>query len=167
METVSTGFGMWFYFMIALPVIFYFFVALLNALPDGQTTKAPAPTAQKRPTSNTFSAPYIEVNLKFPNITAPKQSRPKTRQTPKKRKPQQKKRKSQPIRKPVASKPVAPKKQAISTDNRIISDVVSGLSNLGIKKSQAKELVNSLCKKKKYNSTESLLNACFVYIRSD
>ena len=75
--------------------------------------------------------------------------------------------------KPKASRPKAikpkpttakPKKKPSTKpkDDPIQSDAVGALRGLGIKKTDAKNLVHSLCAKKDYNSLESLINDCFM-----
>jgi len=61
-------------------------------------------------------------------------------------------------------KAVKPKKKPSPKpkDDPIQSDAVGALRGLGIKKTDAKNLVHSLCAKKDYNSLESLINDCFM-----
>lgn len=51
-----------------------------------------------------------------------------------------------------------------ATDVSIMSDVISGLKTLGVHKSQGKELVEKLCKNKKYTTAEDLLQDCISQI---
>tara|TARA_R110002020_G_scaffold208913_2_gene414805 strand:- start:67 stop:579 length:513 start_codon:yes stop_codon:yes gene_type:complete len=170
MQDVSSGFGMWFYFVIAFPIIIYFLGAMFRSLPDGSS----APARKVQPVKNTgesfldsWTQPSISISLSFPNVkTTPAKSKKPKKTTPKRAAPKR--------AAPKRAKPAPPKRATVSkkapemgTDKAIISDVVAGLANLGVKKGQAKLLVNSLCKKNKYTSSESLLDACFVCIKSD
>lgn len=60
-----------------------------------------------------------------------------------------------------------PKKQKAKpprseNDNQIIKDVVAGLSNLGLKKKDAKSLVAKFCNKKTYTDAKDLLEDCLA-----
>jgi hypothetical protein len=69
---------------------------------------------------------------------------------------------SRPIQsKPTPVKKETPKKPKI---NPLEPDAISALCGLGIKKTDAKNLVRSLCSKKEYNSLDSLINDCFMCI---
>ena len=165
MQDVSSGFGMWFYFVIAFPIIVYFLGVMLQSIPDGSSAparKVQPPKKRKESFLDSWSPPSISVSLSFPNVktTSTKSKKPK-KTTPKRAAP--KRAKPAPPKRATVSK----KAPEIGTDKAIISDVVAGLANLGVKKGQAKLLVNSLCKKNKYTSSESLLDACFVCIKSD
>lgn len=46
------------------------------------------------------------------------------------------------------------------------SDAVGALSSLGFRKSDAKKLIEDLCKKKEYNSLDSLIDDCFMCIKN-
>ena len=157
MQDVSSGFGMWFYFVIAFPIIVYFLGVMLQSIPDGSSAparKVQPPKKRKESFLDSWSPPSISVSLSFPNVktTSTKSKKPK---------------KTTPKRAPPKRATVSKKAPEMGTDKAIISDVVAGLANLGVKKGQAKLLVNSLCKKNKYTSSESLLDACFVCIKSD
>ena len=52
-------------------------------------------------------------------------------------------------------------KKKPSTSQTIIDQAVSGLSNLGVKKKDAKSMVDGLCSTKTYTSVEKLLADCF------
>ena len=58
-------------------------------------------------------------------------------------------------------KPQAAQKKSPQTDSKIIEEAISGLANLGLKKKQAKTMVDSLSSKEYYSSTEDLLSDCF------
>ena len=47
-------------------------------------------------------------------------------------------------------------------DTSMIDEAVAGLVNLGVKKSNAKKMVKTLCLDKKYTSVEDLLGDCFA-----
>ena len=51
--------------------------------------------------------------------------------------------------------------QSCETDQTIVDEAISGLSNLGLKKKDAKKLVDGLCSAKTYDSAEKLLADCF------
>jgi len=51
--------------------------------------------------------------------------------------------------------------KAETVDTSMINEAVAGLVNLGVKKSEAKKMVKTLCLKKKYTSVEDLLGDCF------
>lgn len=57
-------------------------------------------------------------------------------------------------------KKASPKPKKSSQLNDIQSDAVGALCSLGVKKTQAKNLVLSLCEKKDYNSLDSLIHDC-------
>ena len=160
MQDIDSGFGMWFYFMIALPVIIYFLGAMLQSIPDGSSTPARKVQPPKKKKEN-WTPPSISVSLNFPNVktTPTKSKKSKKKAAPKRTTPKR--------AKPAPTKKVAVSKKTpeIGTDKAIISDVVAGLANLGIKKSQAKQLVQSVCQKKTYTSSELLINDCFMCIK--
>ena len=60
-----------------------------------------------------------------------------------------------------SSKKKKKKKKKPSTSQTIIDQAVSGLSNLGVKKKDAKSMVDGLCSTKTYTSVEKLLADCF------
>ena len=64
--------------------------------------------------------------------------------------------------KPQKATTVAPtKKEPVAVDVSMVNEAVAGLANLGVKKSEARKMVNTLCQKKKYSSVEDLLADCF------
>ena len=64
--------------------------------------------------------------------------------------------------KPQKATTVAPtKKEPVVVDVSMVNEAVAGLTNLGVKRSEARKMVNTLCQKKKYSSVEDLLADCF------
>ena len=51
--------------------------------------------------------------------------------------------------------------QSCETDQTMVDQAISGLSNLGLKKKDAKKLVDGVCSTKTYDSVEKLLADCF------
>jgi hypothetical protein len=94
-----------------------------------------------------YEKPLIESR---PQSNAPKKIKPKAPR--------------QHTSKPKASTKPKPKKTF--EFNGMHKDAVGALCSLGIKKTEAKNLVMSLCKKKNYNSLDSLIDDCFLCIKS-
>ena len=113
------------------------------------------PLIESRPQPNVKEEPQVfEINFKFedktPVLKAPKKIKPKAPR--------------QHTSKPKASTKPKPKKTF--EFNGMHKDAVGALCSLGIKKTEAKNLVMSLCKKKNYNSLDSLIDDCFLCIKS-
>ena len=106
----------------------------------------------------------IEISLAIQDTPQPKKSKHRKSSTQtKKRKTPTRTASSKPKTKPkpqpkakAKTKPTKPK------DDPMKSDAISALCGLGIKKTEAKNLVQSLSAKKNYNSLESLINDCFM-----
>ena len=173
MQDVDSSFGALFYFLMILPIIMLLLGRLFARMPQSSAPVSPRPKTQAK--KSWGEPPSISVSLSFPNMkttstkskkskktassnAAPKKAVPK-RTAPKRTAP--KKAKPAPLKKVAVSK----KAPEMGTDKEIISDVVAGLANLGIKKSQAKQLVQSVCQKKTYTSSELLISDCFMCIK--
>ena len=69
-----------------------------------------------------------------------------------------------PIYVAIEENPAEKKQDAVQnckTDQIIVGQAISGLCNLGVKKKDAKKLVDGLCHTKNYDSVEKLLADCF------
>ena len=101
----------------------------------------------------------VNISLNLPNFRgySPSIAKEKVKKAPVKATTQKK---NNPPVEPVA----APKPEKPLTDTAIQSEAIIGLSNLGFKKSEASKIVKDVCSKNKYDSTESLIKACFVCI---
>lgn len=51
------------------------------------------------------------------------------------------------------------------TSEEIINLVISGLVNIGVKRSRARSIVSEMCKDKCYDDAQDLFEACFPYIK--
>ena len=169
-----------FFLCLLAPIAWYFFVAAIEAQAAVNAYKATKPQAPKKPSRPKTSKPMeIGVSFNLPNLKGcGQQPQPKVSKAPKKVSKAPKKvskapkRVSKPPKKAVSqpkakSKPkpkVKPNPQKSLTSSVFQNEAVSALSGLGFKKSDASKIVKDVSSKKEYDSTESLVKACFMCI---
>ena len=166
-----------FFLCLLAPIAWYFFVAALEAQAAVNAYKATKPQAPKKPSRPKTSKPMeIGVSFNLPNLKGcGQQPQPKVSKAPKKvskapkrvSKPPKKavsqpKAKSKP--KPKVKPKAKPNPQKSLTSSVFQNEAVSALSGLGFRKSDASKIVKDVSSKKEYDSTESLVKACFMCI---
>ncbi len=159
-----------FFLCLLAPIAWYFFVAALEAQAAVNAHKATKPKAPKKPSATKPSKPMqISVSFNLPNLKASgQQSQSKVSKPPKKVSKPPKKVVSQPKAKSKPKPKVKPKAkpnpQKSLTSSVFQNEAVSALSGLGFRKSDASKIVKDVSSKKEYDSTESLVKACFMCI---
>ena len=158
-----------FFVCLLAPICWYFFIAALQAHAAMNAYKATKNNVPKEPTPPKPSKPMqISVSFNLPNLKGWGQQ-PQQQPQPNRSKPPKKvaskskpKRKSKPKQKTNTTTAVEP--QTPLTNPVVKDEAVMAMSNLGFRKKDALRIVNDLCDKNKYDSTESLIKACFVCI---
>ncbi len=138
-----------FFFCLMFPIAGYFFAGMMAAIPRRPVIKE---TRKKKKSKKKNESPYsFQISFDMPDFwgKSGEESSKTKRAEPK---PQKKKQASR------------PEKEHSGTDDTVIKEAVSGLVNLGYKKTDASKLVKSIISKKSYDSAESLVEACFVCI---
>ena len=159
-----------FFLCLLAPIAWYFFVAALEAQAAVNAYKATKPQAPKKPSRPKTSKPMeIGVSFNLPNLKGSgQQSQSKVSKPPKKVSKPPKKVVSQPKAKSKPKPKVKPKAkpnpQKSLTSSVFQNEAVSALSGLGFRKSDASKIVKDVSSKKEYDSTESLVKACFMCI---
>ena len=159
-----------FFLCLLAPIAWYFFVAAVEAQATVNAHRATKPQAPKKP-SHTKPSKRMEIGVSFnlPNLKGcGQQPQPKVSKPPKKVSKSPKKVVSQPKAKlkpkPKVKPKAKPNPQKSLTSSVFQNEAVSALSGLGFKKSDASKIVKDVSSKKEYDSTESLVKACFMCI---
>ena len=138
-----------FFACLLLPIVWYFFIAALEAQAAINAYKTLRPTKKPSKPSKPSKPMAINVSLSLPNFKEWTQTS-----------------------KPIAVKKSPPPKKGVSqpkvqtpvTSNLFQNEAVSTLSVMGFKRQEASKIVKGLLSKKKYDSTESLIKDCLVCI---
>jgi outer membrane biosynthesis protein TonB len=152
-----------FFLCLLAPICWYFLVAAIEAQAAINAYKATKRQAPKKSSATKPSKPMqISVSFNLPNLKGwGQQPQPKVSKPPKKVA-SQPKTKPKPKSKPKPKAKASPQKPL--TSSIFQNEAVSALSGLGFKKSDASKIVKDVSSKKQYDSTESLIKACFMCI---
>lgn len=165
-----------FFLCLLAPIAWYFFVATLEAQAAVKQYKATKPQAPKKPSYNKPSKPMqISVSFNLPKLKGLGQQSQLKQSKPLKRASKPTKKVSKPLKKAVSQPNTKPKPKKLKpkakpnpqkslTSSVFQNEAVSALSGLGFRKSDASKIVKDVSSKKEYDSTESLIKACFMCI---
>ena len=157
--TWNSDFAVFLFFVMMLPIFISGIVKMINSLSSLENTIQPSDVSPDVARLDDTAMVIIQAELKsIKSKLHSGASRPKPKPKPRK------KPKPRPERKSVPHKDSRRKTVINPKEKEMQQEVSNALNTLGIKKSQANSIVQDLCKKKTYRTSEDLLQDAIVCV---